>query len=119
MGFLSDPHKNRLSLSKHAKAAAAQHHAVARAVARMNTLLEYALPLVKKGGEFFAYKSLGKEEMDEAKNACFLLGGSGIETYPYSLPEGYGERLIAAVKKEKITPQKYPRGNGKERKQPL
>ena len=94
-------------------------YAVARAVARMNTLLEYALPLVKKGGEFFAYKSLGKEEMDEAKNACFLLGGSGIETYAYSLPEGYGERLIAAVKKEKNTPQKYPRGNGKERKQPL
>ncbi|MGN1062079.1 MAG: 16S rRNA (guanine(527)-N(7))-methyltransferase RsmG, partial [Candidatus Scatosoma sp.] len=70
-------------------------------------------------GEFFAYKSPGKEEMDEAENACFLLGGSGITTFSYSLPEGYGERIIAAVKKVKNTPQKYPRGNGKERKQPL
>lgn len=94
-------------------------YGVARAVAQMNTLLEYSLPLVKKGGEFFAYKSADKEEMEKAKNACFLLGGSGIVFYDYSLPEGYGNRTIAAVKKEKNTPQKYPRGNGKERKQPL
>ena len=94
-------------------------YAVARAVARMNTLLEYALPLVKKEGEFFAYKSADTTETDEAKNACVLLGGGGVTLYKYSLPEGYGERTIAAVKKIKNTPQKYPRGNGKERKQPL
>lgn len=94
-------------------------YAVARAVARMNTLLEYSLPLVKKEGEFFAYKSADTTETEEAKNACALLGASGITIYRYSLPEGYGERTIAAVKKIKNTPQKYPRGNGKERKQPL
>ena len=94
-------------------------YAVARAVARMNTLLEYALPLVKKEGEFFAYKSADTTETDEAKNACVLLGGGGVTLCKYSVPEGYGKRKIAAVKKIKNTPQKYPRGNGKERKQPL
>lgn len=94
-------------------------YAVARAVARMNTLLEYSLPLVKKEGVFFAYKSADTTEIDDAEKACALLGAGGVILYNYSLPEGYGERTIAAVKKIKNTPQKYPRGNGKERKQPL
>ena len=38
----------------------------ARAVARMNTLSEYCLPFVKKGGTFVAYKG-GEEEIVEVK----------------------------------------------------
>ncbi len=91
----------------------------ARAVARMNTLSEYCLPFVKVGGEFIAYKSGEKEEIEEAKTAYKILGGSLTEVYEYSLPEGYGERVLAVVKKTKPTPNKYPRGQGKERKAPL
>ncbi len=91
----------------------------ARAVARMNTLSEYCLPFVKIGGEFIAYKSGDTAEIKEAENAYFTLGGKLSAVYEYSLPEGYGERVLAVVKKVKATPPAYPRGQGKERKNPL
>ncbi len=91
----------------------------ARAVARMNTLCEYCLPFVKVGGQFIAYKSGDKREIEEAKTAYKLLGGQLKGVWEYSLPEGYGERVLAVVEKVKNTLSKYPRGQGKERKQPL
>lgn len=91
----------------------------ARAVARMNTLSEYCLPFVKIGGEFIAYKSGDTAEIKEAENAYCTLGGKLSAVYEYSLPEGYGERVLAVVKKVKATPPAYPRGQGKERKNPL
>ncbi len=94
-------------------------HATARAVARMNTLTEYCLPFVKIGGSFIAYKSGDIEEIREAESAYKVLGGKLEKAIPYALPEGYGERVLAVVKKVKATPQKYPRGQGKERKSPL
>lgn len=94
-------------------------YCVARAVARMNTLSEYCLPLVKKGGSFVAYKSGDLSEISEAESAYGILGGKKKEVYAYSLPEGYGERTLAVIGKIKPTPAKYPRGNGKERKYPL
>ena len=92
----------------------------ARAVARLNTLLEYCLPFVKTGGLFLAYKGAGaEEEIKEAERAVALLGGGEVCSYPYSLPEGMGERTVVVVKKMRPTPQKYPRGRGKERSDPL
>ena len=44
--------------------------AVARAVAKLNTLLEYLLPLVKVGGMVLAFKGNNfEEELKEAQNA--------------------------------------------------
>ena len=94
-------------------------HATARAVARMNTLCEYCLPFVKVGGSFIAYKSAETEELYEAKNACKVLGGKLQDIYTASLPLGYGNRTLAVVEKQRPTPPKYPRGQGKERKNPL
>ena len=91
----------------------------ARAVARMNTLCEYCLPFVKVGGKFVAYKSGDVTEIEEAKNAYKTLGGKLLTVKQYSLPEGYGERVLAVVEKIKGTPDRYPRGQGKERKNPL
>ena len=91
----------------------------ARAVARMNTLSEYCMPFVKVGGQFIAYKSGDVTEIQEAETACKILGGKIEKIYEYSLPEGYGDRALAVVKKTKNTPNKYPRGQGKERKNPL
>ena len=93
--------------------------ATARAVARMNTLSEYCLPFVRPGGVFVAYKSGDTTEIEEAKNAYKLLGASLKAVEKYELPEGYGERALAVVEKTKPTPNKYPRGQGKERKNPL
>lgn len=94
-------------------------HATARAVARMNTLCEYCVPFVKVGGTFIAYKSGDMSEINEAKTAYKTLGAVLKDTQSFSLPENYGERIIAVVEKNKPTPGRYPRGQGKERKNPL
>ena len=91
----------------------------ARAVARMNTLCEYCMPLVKVGGKFIAYKSGNCEEIDEAQNAIKTLGGKKQVLFSYSLPEEFGARTLAVIEKIKPTPPRYPRGQGKERKNPL
>ena len=93
--------------------------ATARAVARMNTLTEYCLPFVKVGGKFVAYKSGDVSEIIEAESAYKILGGKKVSAQGYALPEGYGERVLAVIEKVKPTPNKYPRGQGKERKNPL
>lgn len=91
----------------------------ARAVAPLNTLSEYCLPLVKKGGVFLAYKGDAEKELEESAHAIGLLGGKVEEILRFSLPEGYGERTLILVRKERQTPSKYPRGRGKERSEPI
>ena len=91
----------------------------ARAVARLNTLCEYCLPFVKKGGRFIAYKGECKEELEEAKKAIFVLGGEVEKVEEFCLPDGAGKRSLIIIKKVKNTPVLYPRGNGKERKRPI
>ena len=93
--------------------------ATARAVASLNVLSEYCLPLVKVGGSFIAYKGETHKELKGAENAIGVLGGKIDKVINFSLPEGAGERNIITVKKIKQTPPEYPRGNGKERKYPL
>lgn len=93
--------------------------ACARAVARLNTLCEYCLPYVKVGGKFIAYKGVCDDEVKEAANAIKILGGEVEKILKYELPEGYGSRSLIVIKKIKNTPSAYPRGLGKERKNPL
>lgn len=93
--------------------------ACARAVARLNVLCEYCLPYVKVGGSFIAYKGEADEEIKEAFNAVKLLGGEIDGIIKFGLPEGFGKRTLIKIKKIKSTPQKYPRGQGRERKYPL
>lgn len=91
---------------------------VARAVARLNTLCEYCLPLVKVGGRFIAYKTGDNAETDEAKNAVALLGGKIAKTESFCLSNG-DARCLVVIEKLRETPKKYPRGKGKERSRPL
>lgn len=90
----------------------------ARAVASLNTLCEYCLPYVKIGGKFIAYKGDCDEEIKSAGNAIKILGGELDKVIRYEL-ETCGKRAIVIIKKVSATPEKYPRGQGKERKQPL
>jgi len=89
----------------------------ARAVARLNTLAEYCMPFVKVGGTFVAFKGDVEGEITEAQNAIKILGGKLKEDYRYQL-EG-AKRALISIEKIKNTDKKYPRGNGKERKNPL
>ena len=91
--------------------------ACARAVARLNTLCEYCLPFVKVGGSFIAYKGDCEEELEEAKRAIEVLGGEISAVERYTLQGD--KRTLVVIKKVKSTPAKYPRGQGKERKNPI
>ena len=94
--------------------------AVARAVARLNTLLEYLLPLVKVGGIVLAYKGSNfEEELEEAQNAIKIFGGRFEKTLHFDLPNNMGERNIIVIKKVKPTDKKYPRGQNKPKTDPV
>lgn len=83
--------------------------ATARAVAPLNVLCEYCMPLVKVGGRFVSLKgSNGLEELEAAKNAIMVLGGELEAAESYVLPNGDG-RTIFVIKKISQTPTKYPR----------
>lgn len=94
--------------------------AVARAVAKMNTLLEYLLPLVKVGGLVIAYKgsNIG-EEFQDAVNALDVLGGKVLKSIRFDLPNSYGERNIVIIEKIKPTPKEYPRGKNLPKTNPI
>ncbi len=91
---------------------------VSRAVARLNTLAEYALPLVKIGGKVICYKSkLVDEEVDEAKKAIKILGGKVNEIQKFELNSQ--KRALVNIDKITTTPKQYPRKNNKARTQPI
>ena len=93
---------------------------VARAVSRLNTLSEYCLPFVKKGGLFIAYKSEEcDEEISEAANAIKILGGKIRETVKVPLFGTDIVRSLVIIEKINDTPLKYPRNQNKPKKQPL
>ncbi len=91
----------------------------ARAVARLNTLAEYCVPLVCVGGRFIAYKGEAAEEVAEAARAFDVLGVRLVSADRQELPEGTGARTVVVAEKFRPTPAAYPRGRGKERSKPL
>ncbi len=87
--------------------------AVARAVARLNVLCEYCIPLVKKGGCFIALKAASaQEEANEALNAYKVLGCEKPTIICETLRENEPRAFIIAKKTSQTSP-KYPRTNGK------
>ena len=92
----------------------------ARAVARMNTLLEYTIPFLKVGGKLVLYKaSRADEEVREAENALNVLGAKVIRTNRLSLPFSDDERNLITVEKTDKTPDRYPRRPARIKKSPL
>ena len=93
---------------------------VARAVAPMRVLCEYALPFVKPSGCFAAYKGPSvNEELTEAENAVTLLGGRKAGTFFVDFHTDEMSRYVVLIKKLKNTPSKYPRSAGTPKKHPL
>ncbi|MBP1761918.1 MAG: methyltransferase GidB [Firmicutes bacterium] len=90
-----------------------------RAVAAMNIMLEYGLPLLKTGGKLLLWKGINYQtEIDEAQKALRTLKAGVEKICPYTLP-GDKQRVIVVVNKEAETPLQYPRRTGTPAKRPL
>lgn len=93
---------------------------VSRAVARLNVLIEYMLPFVKKGGLCICMKGPNIDgELEEAKNAIKVLGGKIKSVESFFLPDSDIERNVIIIEKVTETPKKYPRKAGLPSKQPI
>jgi 16S rRNA (guanine527-N7)-methyltransferase len=94
--------------------------AVARAVASLNVLSEYLIPLVKVGGNVLAQKGeSGPAEAQSAEKVMGLLGGKLKQLIPVNLPGVADDRYLVIVEKVAATPPKYPRKPGIPMKMPL
>ncbi len=93
--------------------------ATARAVASMPVLLEYCLPLVKKGGQLVAMKGpSAKDEAELCIKAQEILGAGKPNIICETLT-GNEQRAFVIFKKISQTPPKYPRKPSDISKQPL
>ena len=91
---------------------------VARALAELNTLVELVLPFVKGNGIFVAYKGPRyNEELVMAGKAIQALGGE-IQDIIESDITGT-KRAFVIIRKNGITPAKYPRRAGMPNKRPI
>ena len=94
--------------------------ALARAVAKMPTLVEYLLPLVRVGGATLSQKGQdAPAEVQGASQAISALGGEVRQLVPVELRGLAETRYLVVVDKVAPTPEKYPRRPGMPDKRPL
>lgn len=91
----------------------------ARAVAPLNILSEYCIPLVKENGYFVAMKGNALEEINDSTNALKLLNSHIEEIKEFKLPIEESKRMLIKVKKNNKTIKKYPRKYSEIKKNPL
>ncbi|MCL2851185.1 MAG: 16S rRNA (guanine(527)-N(7))-methyltransferase RsmG [Firmicutes bacterium] len=90
----------------------------ARALAPLPTLLEYALPFLKIGGKFLAFKgSRVHDEIKESQTALQILGGQIINITEKNL--GNEPRSLIIIQKTKQTNPIYPRPKNLPRHKPI
>lgn len=89
----------------------------ARAVSALPILLELAIPMLKPGGIFVAYKT-DESELCDAQNALKALGAKHTHTKSLTLPNGE-KRALLVFEKVSPTPKQYPRVYGTIKKKPL
>jgi 16S rRNA (guanine527-N7)-methyltransferase len=93
---------------------------VARAVARLPSLLEYLLPLAKVGGVCVAMKGrTAAEESDDSRRALSTLGGRLRPTVSVTLPGVNDPHHLIVVEKVAQTPAAYPRKPGIPTRKPI
>jgi len=93
---------------------------VSRAVANLAVLSEYCLPFINLGGFFISYKGPSAlEELAQADKAIKLLGGEVKDIVKKELEDFDLDHNMVIIKKERHTPNKYPRKAGIPAKEPL
>lgn len=95
--------------------------ALCRAVASLPVALEYTMPLVRVGGVGVFYKSMySEEEIKESRMACSLLGaGKDVQIVASKKLLPSRAHALYVIRKERKTPDTYPRRDGKPKKAPL
>ncbi len=91
----------------------------ARAVASLNILLEYCLPIVKIGKYFIPLKADISREILEINQAKKELNCELVDKLEFLLPYENSIRTILKFKKINKTPKKYPRQYSQIKKKPL
>ncbi len=92
---------------------------LARAVAELRILAEYALPFCRIGGVFVAHKRASiDDEIKDAAQSIAALGGALRTCIPIDLP-GVEPRQLVVIDKVSPTPAIYPRRAGMPEKRPL
>ena len=114
-------HKRAEEAGKDTKLRESFDVATARAVANMNILAEYCIPLIKMKGYFAAMKGPSlPDELEYARKAISSLGCDVVKAVPFILPdEEQSERFVAVMRKLRFTPKMYPRHGGTITKKPL
>lgn len=93
---------------------------VARALAAMPVLVEYALPLLREGGVLAAPKgSRALDELAEARVAIEALGGVALDPIALPVAEGAPPQTVLLVRREGALDDRYPRRAGMPSKRPL
>jgi len=93
---------------------------ISRAVARLQVLAEYALPLVKVGGVFVALKGpAADEEIAEAATAIARLGGAAAEVRQVKIPFTDLQHKLVIIRKKRQTPTAFPRNAAQIAKTPI
>ena len=93
---------------------------VARAVADLRVLLEYAIPLLKVGGYLVNWMTEDQvSRLNQAEKALQILGAEVIQNVDYFLPGSTQKRSYVIIQKKGATSAVYPRAIGQPSKQPL
>jgi len=94
--------------------------AISRAVAPLNVLLEYLIPLVKVGGKCICMKGSNvEEEIETSRNALNKLNAEIELVESFKLPGTDMKRNIVIIKKIGKTDKAFPRKAGTPSKKPL
>jgi 16S rRNA (guanine527-N7)-methyltransferase len=93
---------------------------IARALAPLSVLVEYAAPLLGDEGLLVAWKGeLSDEELDAGARASARLGMELADVIPVEPFAGARSRRLVLARKTAPTPEGFPRRPGMARKRPL
>lgn len=92
----------------------------ARALAKLDALIEYAEPYVKRGGYlFFGKANPDAQEIRDAKMVAKICGFEIVSRETFELPENFGHREIVVLRKISKSKVRLPRKNGEAKNNPL
>lgn len=90
-----------------------------RAVAQLNILSEYCVPITKVNGYFISMKGKAQEEIENSKTALKKLNSEIIEINEFLLPFEQSNRSIIKIRKLNKTDKLFPRKYNDIKKNPL